>query len=322
MLRPRWRLIGEAYEVVLTPWGAERERRADALTEAQAMRALDAIVGSSHGLEARTLAECARYVSARYGRVVPLAGDARSVVRAALARGVLTAWRTGLHYVAAPSPDELDSEALARIPLASALLPKTWIEIELNDMDGNPVAGERYWIQLPDGRVREGALDNHGRAYFGDLDPGQCEIRWPDRDGDAVEAAMPVGQGAVTASSDGATSGRSAKLSAWVELELLDMADQPVPFERYWIKLPDGTVREGALDAQGLAYFDDLDPGQCVIRWIGRDAEATVLVPDATTPAPSDEVAAQVLVLTSAARDGVPFCEECERLRREREAAA
>ena len=59
-----------------------------------------------------------------------------------------------------------------------------------------------------------------------------------------------------------------------------------------------------------------------MIRWIGRDEEATVMVPDATTPVPSDEVAAQVQALTTAARDGVPFCEECERLRREREAAA
>jgi hypothetical protein len=51
---------------------------------------------------------------------------------------------------------------------------KTWIEIELTDMEGNPMAGERYWIELPDGTVREGALNAQGRAYFGGLDPGEC----------------------------------------------------------------------------------------------------------------------------------------------------
>lgn len=63
---------------------------------------------------------------------------------------------------------------------------KTWIEIELTDMEGNPMAGERYWIELPDGTVREGALNAQGRAYFGGLDPGECEIRWPDLDEEAT----------------------------------------------------------------------------------------------------------------------------------------
>jgi hypothetical protein len=306
MQRPRWRLIGEAYEVVLTPWGAERERRADALTEAQAMRALDAIVGlSAHSVAARTLAECARYLTARYGRVVPLAGDDRAVVRAALARGVLTAWRTGLQYVAAPSPGDLDSEAIARIPLASALLPKTWIEIELTDMEGNPMPGERYWIQLPDGRVREGSLDRHGRAYFGDLDPGQCEIRWPDRDDEATVPARAV------------LEAPPPREKTWVEIELTDMEGNPMPGEAYWIQTPDGQVRQGKLDRAGRAYFSDLDPGQCEVRWPNLDDDAHVAALDATVGHPeSNDNDAQAQTLIDAARDGVPFCEECERARR------
>jgi hypothetical protein len=99
------------------------------------------------------------------------------------------------------------------------------------------------------------------------------------------------------------------------------MDGKAVPHERYWIRLPDGTVREGALDAEGRAYFDDLDPGQCEIRWISRDGEATALDPDATAPSPADPVAAQVEALLSAARDGTPFCQECERARQESEAS-
>ncbi len=73
---------------------------------------------------------------------------------------------------------------------------KTWIEIELVDAEGNPVPYERYWILLTDGTSREGRLDQNGRAYFGDLDPGECDVRFPDLDNEAVaspgEPKLPV----------------------------------------------------------------------------------------------------------------------------------
>jgi protocatechuate 3,4-dioxygenase beta subunit len=206
-------------------------------------------------------------------------------------------------------------------PLEAVREEKTWIEIELLDMDGNPMPGERYAITLPDGTVREGALDAHGRAYFGGLDPGSAEIRWPDRDGDATAPDAPLGQSPTTTSRGSDRGGPSRHERHWIELELLDMDGAPVPHERYWIRLPDGTVREGALDAEGRAYFDDLDPGQCEIRWVSRDGEATALDPDATAPSPSDPVAAQVETLLNASRDGSAFCQECERARQELEAS-
>lgn len=192
---------------------------------------------------------------------------------------------------------------------------KTWIEIELVDMEGNPMPGEPYRIKLPDGTERRGTLDSQGRAYFGNLDPGQAEIFWEARDGDATESAPPLGQGPVSGPSGGGGSPVSIHERHWVELELLDMEGEPVPHERYWIKLPDGTVRQGNLDARGLAYFDDLDLGECEIRWPGRDEDAAFVEADATAPAPTEQDAAQVAVLLSAAREGTPFCEECERAR-------
>ena len=56
------------------------------------------------------------------------------------------------------------------------------IEIELVDTEGKPVPNERYWILLPDGTVREGRLNAEGRAYVGNLDPGECDVRVPDLD--------------------------------------------------------------------------------------------------------------------------------------------
>jgi hypothetical protein len=60
---------------------------------------------------------------------------------------------------------------------------KTWIEIELIDDKGKPVVGERYRIVLPDGSQEEDSLDGHGRARINDLDPGECQISFPDIDG-------------------------------------------------------------------------------------------------------------------------------------------
>ncbi len=326
MRRPWWRLSGEAFALEIVPFGGAPAGVGAPLDGVAAVQAFDVLrdLRAPGGSGARAVAECARYLAERHPRVLAFSrADAVSVVREALARGVLRAWRSNIELPPIVEGDITSQPGDGAAP-TDAALRRTWIEIELTDMDGAPMPGERYSITLPDGTVREGALDANGRAYFGDLDPGNAEIRWLDRDGDAVApATLPTGQRAPSPASPASTQGSAASdTRTWVEIELLDMDGAPVPFERYWIKLPDGTVREGALDAQGLAHFDDLDPGQCVIRWIGRDEEATVMVPDATTPVPSDEVAAQVQALTTAARDGVPFCEECERLRREREAAA
>jgi type VI secretion system secreted protein VgrG len=64
---------------------------------------------------------------------------------------------------------------------------KSWIEIELKDEDGNPVPGERYRITLPDGSVYEGTLDEKGLARVDHIDPGTCQITFPELDEDVWE---------------------------------------------------------------------------------------------------------------------------------------
>lgn len=323
MQSPPWRIVGDRTEVVLTTWADSRVADAVRLDRHAAAQVLRGALGlwSRFGVTPRPLADAARYVrSMRPPRIACRPGDSDlTVVLEALERGVLVAWREKREHVAQTDGAGAGQAAEESAPAEALTSTKTWIEIELLDMDGNPMRGEAYWIKLPDGTVYEGSLDEHGRAYFGELDPGSAEIRWPQRDGDATVEGRPTGQGEVPAGRDGTSAGNRTGPRDWVEIELLDMDDQPVPYERYWIKLPDGTVREGVLDASGRAYFDDLDTGQCVIRWLGRDEEAAVLVPDATAPGSTDRVAAQVAALTSAARDGTPFCEECERARQQRE---
>ena len=64
------------------------------------------------------------------------------------------------------------------------------------------------------------------------------------------------------------------KKKSWIEVKLEDEAGKPVPFERYRVTTPDGTVREGFLDAKGLARVDGIDPGLCKITFPNLDKDA------------------------------------------------
>jgi hypothetical protein len=64
---------------------------------------------------------------------------------------------------------------------------KTWVEVCLVDMEGNPVGRKRYAIQTPSGTVEEGNLDNTGRVRLNNIDPGTCIFTFPDLDMEAWE---------------------------------------------------------------------------------------------------------------------------------------
>ncbi|MEM1432645.1 MAG: hypothetical protein AAGG11_01170 [Pseudomonadota bacterium] len=76
-----------------------------------------------------------------------------------------------------------DSESAAEEP------PEGWIEVEMVGEDGSPIAGERYEITVPDGRVASGTLDGNGFARVEGFEPGECKITFPDLDKDAWEPA-------------------------------------------------------------------------------------------------------------------------------------
>jgi hypothetical protein len=66
---------------------------------------------------------------------------------------------------------------------------KSWIEIELVDEAGEPVAGESYEITLPDGKTTKGTLDSKGFARVDGIDPGTCKVTFPNLDKDAWDRA-------------------------------------------------------------------------------------------------------------------------------------
>lgn len=66
---------------------------------------------------------------------------------------------------------------------------KSWIEIKLVGEDKKPIPGEPYSITLPDGSVASGTLDDKGFARIEGIDPGTCQITFPNRDTDAWKKA-------------------------------------------------------------------------------------------------------------------------------------
>lgn len=84
---------------------------------------------------------------------------------------------------ARPAPGPPRAPAPPRPRPASVKEPtKTWVEIELVDDAQKPVAHRRYRVKVPEGTVYEGSLDAQGRARISGIDPGSCEITFPEID--------------------------------------------------------------------------------------------------------------------------------------------
>lgn len=62
---------------------------------------------------------------------------------------------------------------------------QTFIAIRMRGEDGQPVPAVRYRITLPDGSAQEGLLDDQGSARIDGIQPGQCEVTFPELDGSA-----------------------------------------------------------------------------------------------------------------------------------------
>ena len=60
----------------------------------------------------------------------------------------------------------------------------------------------------------------------------------------------------------------------WIEIELVDEDDKPMPGEKYRVETPDGSVAEGTLNEQGVARIEGIDPGDCKITFPNLDQEA------------------------------------------------
>lgn len=57
---------------------------------------------------------------------------------------------------------------------------KDWIEINLADKEGNPVADEDYEVTYADGSKKKGKLDKNGQAKIKDISPGKVTVEFPN----------------------------------------------------------------------------------------------------------------------------------------------
>ncbi len=62
---------------------------------------------------------------------------------------------------------------------------KSWLKLKLVDEEGKPVPGERYEVITSDGKKRSGTLNNKGEAEVKGIEPGNCDVTFPNLDKDA-----------------------------------------------------------------------------------------------------------------------------------------
>lgn len=71
----------------------------------------------------------------------------------------------------------------------------------------------------------------------------------------------------------------------WIEFRLVDRAGDPIPGERYTVRLPDQSLQPGRLDAEGKVRFESVLPGQASISFPGIDAKEWWPLGEAPPPA-------------------------------------
>lgn len=108
-------------------------------------------------------------------------------VERGLREGKLRGWISQLTEGGGKGPD------LPDIPRRLDPLPdqKTFVAIQLltDEPEPKPVPFKRYRIELPDHTIREGQLDQNGRAQVVGIDPGTCKVSFPDFDATDWKAA-------------------------------------------------------------------------------------------------------------------------------------
>jgi hypothetical protein len=67
--------------------------------------------------------------------------------------------------------------------------PTSWVGIQLQDEEGEPVAGQRVRIKLANGTFREGVSDDKGRIRMEGIPAGNCQVEFVGIDASDWRAA-------------------------------------------------------------------------------------------------------------------------------------
>ncbi len=114
----------------------------------------------------------------------------------------------------------------------------TYLHIHCVDEQGNPLAGAKYKLVLPDGTEEEGELDPDG---------------WVKHDG------ILRGEGMFYLLEDVV----EAEVIHYIDVVVKDEEDRALAGEPYLLRLANGETREGELDDQGHMREEGIPPGPC-----------------------------------------------------------
>jgi hypothetical protein len=67
--------------------------------------------------------------------------------------------------------------------------PTSWVGIQLEDEDGEPVSGQRVRIKMADGTFREAVSDDKGRIRLDGIPEGNCQVEFVGIDASDWKAA-------------------------------------------------------------------------------------------------------------------------------------
>ena len=74
---------------------------------------------------------------------------------------------------------DIDGQQFGEKQESGLLLFKDYIELELKEENGSPIANEKYILHLADGTERRGSLDENGYAREENIPPGEINVEFP-----------------------------------------------------------------------------------------------------------------------------------------------
>ncbi len=198
--------------------------------------------------------------------------ELRRFVEQQAARGKLEL--NQVHSAACAKPEPLETKSVLPPPKEEE---ESFIEIELVDEIDKPVPGEPYEVIDAHGRKYSGRLDTNGFAH---VEPvvGPCRVGFPRLDGEAWSHHVfnDVRAGSRAKPQPVEESVRSAPVQeeeSFIEIDLVDETDQPVPGEGYEVIDATGREYSGKLDSNGFAHVAPV-VGPCRVGFPRLDGEA------------------------------------------------
>jgi LysM repeat protein len=99
---------------------------------------------------------------------------------------------TGAGIAATATETEAPTKATSKLSTDK----KTWVEVELLDLNKRPVKGAKVELKLPDGTTNVATLSGDGTIRVNNIDPGTCTVTFPDLDGREWKRSGDIASGA------------------------------------------------------------------------------------------------------------------------------